>query len=161
MNSFFPNSTRSWNNIDVNFQSSPSLGTFKKNIISLIRPVPKSTFGIHDHLGIKYLFQLRVGLSSLRHHKINYNFLDTPNDWCVCHCAPEDTKHFLLNCHLYILPRFKLKASITNILAANQLQRLVDDVKLYLYGHHSFSFYANKSILLSTILFIKETGRFY
>ena len=30
MKSLFPNSTRSWNNIGINFQSSPSLGTFKK-----------------------------------------------------------------------------------------------------------------------------------
>ena len=160
MNSFFPNSIRSWNNIDVDFQSSPSLSSFKKNILNLIRPVPKSIFGIHDPLGTKYLLQLRVGLSPLRHHKKNHNFLDTPNDWCDCHCALEDTKHFLLNCHLYILPRQKLNTSIINILAANQLQHLFDDINLYLYGHHSLRFYENKCILLSTIIFIKETGRF-
>ena len=85
MNSFLPNSTKSWNNIDINFQSSPSLGYFKKNIVSLIRPVPNSIFGIHDPLGIKHLFQLRVGLSPLRQHKNKHNFLDTPIDWCDCH----------------------------------------------------------------------------
>ena len=91
--SFFLDSTRSWNNIDINFQSSPSIGTCKKNIFSLIRPTPKSTSGIHDPQGIKYLLQLRVGLSPLRHHKTIHNFLDTPNDWC---------EHFLLYCYLYI-----------------------------------------------------------
>ena len=85
---------QSWNNIDINFQSTPSFGTFKKNIFSLIRLISKSTFGIHDPI------QLRVGVSPLRHKTI-HNFLNTPNDWCHCLCAPEDTKHFLLHCHLY------------------------------------------------------------
>ena len=120
MNGFFPNSTQSCNNIDINFQSSPSLGTFKKNMFSLIRPTSKSTFGVHDPQGIKHLFQLRVGLSPLR-HETKHNFLVTPNDWSDYLCAPEDTKHFLLHCHLYLLPRQKLSTSISNILAANQI----------------------------------------
>ena len=66
--SFFPDSTRSWNNIEINFQSSTSIGTFKKDIFSLIRPTTKATFGIHDS-GIKHLLLLRVGLCPLRYHK--------------------------------------------------------------------------------------------
>ena len=93
INSFFPNSTQSWNNIDINFQSSLSLGTLKIYIFSLIRPISKSTFGIHDPQGIKKLFKLQVGLSPPR-HKTTHNFLDTPNNWCDCLYAPEDTKHF-------------------------------------------------------------------
>ena len=151
MYSFFPDSTRSWNNIDINFQSSPSICTFKKNIFSLIRPTPKSTFGIHDPQGIKRLLQFRVGLSPLRHNKNPHNFLDTPNDWCDCLCAPEDTKHFVFYCYLY--------TSISNILAAHQLLHLIDDINLCLYGHHSRRLYENKRIPLSTIIFIKETGR--
>ena len=81
MYSFFPDSTRSWNYTDINFQSSPSIGTFNKNIFSLIRPTPKSTFGIHDPQGIKHLLQLSVVLSPLRHKK-THNFLDTPK-WLV------------------------------------------------------------------------------
>ena len=37
-----------------------------RNTSSLFR---KSTFGIHDPSGFRYLFQLRVGLSPLRYHK--------------------------------------------------------------------------------------------
>ena len=37
-------------------------------------PPKKSIFGIHDHCGIKLLFQLRVGLSPLKGHKKNHNF---------------------------------------------------------------------------------------
>ena len=52
----------------------------KANILSRIRPIQKNIFGIHDPLGLRYLFQLRVGLSPLRHHKKLHNFADTPSE---------------------------------------------------------------------------------
>ena len=103
---------------------------------------------IHDRQGIKHLLQLRVGLSPLRHNKTTYNFLNTPDDWCDCLCAPEDTKYFLLHCHLYILPRQKLNTSITDILAADQLHHLIDYINLYLYGHTTRSGFMNTSTYL-------------
>ena len=95
MYSFFPDSTRSWKNIDINFQSSPSIG------------------GTHDPQGVKHLLQLRVGLSPLRHHKkptislihpiigvIVFVPQETPSTFCytvyIYIYYPEDTKHFLL-----------------------------------------------------------------
>ena len=45
-----------------NYKVVPSLGLLKKDIISLIRPVPKSFFKIHDPIGLRYFFQLRVSL---------------------------------------------------------------------------------------------------
>ena len=114
MYSFFPDSTRSWNNIVINFQCSPLIGTFKKNIFSLIRPTPKSTFGIHDPQGIKHLLQLSVGLSPLRHHKKNtislihpmigvivFVLQKTPNTFCytVIYNYPE--KNSILQSQTY------------------------------------------------------------
>ena len=37
----------------------------------------KSIFGVHDPVGLRYLFQLRVRLSPLRSHKSHHNFIDT------------------------------------------------------------------------------------
>ena len=85
----------------VSFQTLLDYGTTLTSTSNLLlRPMSKPRFGIHDPQGIKHLLQLRVGLSP-RRHKTTHNFLDTPNDWCDCPCAPEDTKHFLLHCHLY------------------------------------------------------------
>ena len=89
-NSFFPDAIRSWNNIGNDFCSSQSLGIFKTNLLNLVRPKLRPVYGIHDPIGVKLLFQLRVGLSSLRFHKRCHNFVDTPNNWCDCHCAPEN-----------------------------------------------------------------------
>ena len=46
-----------------------------------MRPIPKSTFGIDNPLGLKCLYQLRVGLSPLNGHKKRHNFIDIPSDW--------------------------------------------------------------------------------
>ena len=69
MNSFFPNGTNSWNNVISYFNNIPSVDALKKHIFSLIHPEKKSIFGIHDPSGLRNLFQLRVGLSSLRYKK--------------------------------------------------------------------------------------------
>ena len=56
MNSFFPDAITSWNNVITHFNNVPSVGILKNHIISLIRPERNSIFGIHDPLGVRYLF---------------------------------------------------------------------------------------------------------
>ena len=64
-NSFYPNSIRCWNKLFPECRSSTSLASFKASILPLYRFHPKSIFGIHDTVAIKWLFQLRVKLSPL------------------------------------------------------------------------------------------------
>ena len=64
-NSFYPDSIKCWNNIGPELRNSPNLKSFKVSILSLIRPTAKSIYGIHDPVGIKWLYQSRVGLSPL------------------------------------------------------------------------------------------------
>ena len=90
--------------IGHNFHPCTSLSTFKNQILALIRPEPKLTFNINDRQGLKYIFQLRVCLSLLKSHK-GHNFIDIPSDWCECESAPENTKHYLLQCNLFHIPR--------------------------------------------------------
>ena len=146
--------------IDFEFHNSVSLNIFKNKLIKLIRPNPKSIFKLHDTVGIKIIYQLRVGLSSLKCHKKIHNFMDTPDDWCICLSAPEDTQHFLLKCTLFSVQRVTLIASVKKLLANTNFIDLIDDYKLYLYGHHSLTDNTNKNILQATVLYIKDTGRF-
>ena len=96
MNSFFPASIRSWNNIDNDFHECNTINNFKNKLYVLIRDKPKSIFGIHDPIGLKHLFRLRLGLSPLRYDKHRHNFADTINDICECNIAPENVNHFIL-----------------------------------------------------------------
>ena len=98
-NSFLPNAIQTWNNAVEIFPDTHSITIFKKRILSLIRPERRSIFNIHDPLGLRYLFYLRVGLSSLRSHKNRHGFLDSPSGICVCNLGIEDTNRYLFSCY--------------------------------------------------------------
>ena len=72
-NSFYPDTIRCWNKIGPELRNSPNLNSFKLRILALVRP-PKRIFNIHDPIGMKWPFQLRVGLSPLYAHKLNHEF---------------------------------------------------------------------------------------
>ena len=50
---------------------------------------------------------------------------------------------------------------VMHILVRNNLENLSQDFKLYLYGHSSLSSIENKTILLATIKFLKDSERFF
>ena len=62
-NSVFPDAISSWNNIITDFQSMPSFNRLKAHILSLIRPKIRTTFGVHDPLLVRYIFQLRMNFA--------------------------------------------------------------------------------------------------
>ena len=121
----------------------------------------RNTFKTHNPNGIRWIFQLRVGLSPLKSHKKHHDFQDTPNDECVCRNA-ETTQHFLLKCPIYNVQRLQVFQTVYHILLANDLQKLNDRemVRLLLYGHEKLPLSANQSILNATINFIDMTTRF-
>ena len=162
MNSFFPHAIASWNIFMeiFKYKEVPSIGILKKDIISLIRPESKSFFKIHDPVGLRYLFQLRVSLSPLRSHKWCHKFIDTPSAICHCNQGIEDTSHFLFTCPSYVTQRAALVSSVNEILHKVRLNHLENQSKLYLYGDSSINNSDNKTIILSTIKYIKETQRF-
>ena len=116
---FFYDGIKAWNIVITSFPNIPSFNILKNHTLSLIRPIKKTIFKIHDPVGLRYLFYLRVGLSPLRCHKNNHGFID---------------KYNLVN--------------------------LINRYQIYLYGERSIDYNDNKIIILSTIKFIKETGRF-
>ena len=103
MNGFFPDGIKAWNNAIVHFPNIPSINILKSHILSLIRPEKKSIFNIHDPLGLRYLFHLRVGLSPIRSHKNRHGFADTPLDNCICNHGVEDQSHLYLYGHRIII----------------------------------------------------------
>ena len=158
-NSFFPDAISSWNEFITHFEHFPTRDGLKEHLSTFFRPKNKPIFGLHDPDGLRYLFQLRLGLSPLRNHKKQHNFIDTPSNTCLCKQGVEDTSHFLLSCPFYAKHRAVLVSTVGDILKKNNLA-LPGDVKLYLYGHSSINNSDNREILLSTIKYITETNRF-
>ena len=123
------------------------------HVLSFFRPKNKSIFGVHDPLGLRYLFQLRVSLSPSRSHKGRHNFVDTPSDICHCDQGVENTYHFLFICPTYVTQRATLVTGINEILK-NNLNHLENQSQLYLYGHDSISYADNSNIRISTLKYI-------
>ena len=142
------------------FQDIPTFTSLKSHLLSLIPPKIKSTFGIHDALGLRYLFQLRVNLSSLQSHKRRHNFSDTPSQTCECNLGIEDFRHFVFECPLYAIQRVTLAVDVIDILQWKNLSHLGNQSELYFYGHPSLDLVDNRQIILSTIKYVKDTTRF-
>ena len=142
MSSLFPDAIISWNNVITHFDNIPSINILKNHILSLIRPNKKYIFDIHDPLGLRYLLQLRVGLSILRYHKKCHNFVDTPSDICPCTHGVEDTDHFLFLCPRFAAQRATLASSVIQILQTYNLNHLGN----HLYGHQTINFDDNRKL---------------
>ena len=158
-NSFFPNAVSHWNNVITDFKDFPSFTELKKHITSLIRPTAKNIFDIFNPTHLRYLFQLRLGLSRLRHHKKRHNFLDTPSDLCLCKSGIEDTRHYLFTCPFFANPREVLLSCVENVTRDKNLIHSMNTTDLFLYGDPSLSDSENKTILSATLKFIETTNR--
>ena len=126
----------------------------------MIVPKEKSIFKIHNK-NLNYLYQLRVGLSPLRAHKFRHNFLDTPNDLCSCQSGIESNIHFLLKCPQFTTQRELLMNTVQPII--NTLPSIPDDkswTNILLYGSKALNPTLNKKILIATLEYIQNTGRF-
>ena len=161
-NSFFPNSISLWNNLDTVLKCSRNLSTFKSSILKIIRPPKKKIFNVHDSNRLKWIFQLRVGLSPLKSHKKRHNFSDTLNDTCLCNTYPETTEHFLIKCPLFSNARISFLNAVNTVLLANDMTIPNDSelTNILLYGHPLFSEFDNTAILLATLDFITNSNRF-
>ena len=159
-NSFYPNSIISWNNIGPELRNSPNLLSFKKRILALIRPSPKSIFNIYNPLAIKKLYQLRVGLSPLYDHKIKHNFKDIPSARCIVCNQIENCEHFFLHCPCFNDARHTFLNSLSIIYPNFINLQHKDQVFIFLYGDTSLSFAINKSLIEATLKFVTDSERF-
>ena len=158
-NTFFPDAIDSWNNIGPEFRKIESLSLFKQKLVGIIKPEKKSIFNIHSP-NLRYLFQLRGGLSALKAHKHRHNFKDTLSDGCICGNGSESTLHFLLLCPLFKTSREKLFETIDPIL--KNLNIVPDNAslsKFLLYGNETLNLIQNRSILEATLDYIQNTKR--
>ena len=159
-NSFFPYTFTEWNKLDVHTRTCTSYPVFRKHQLKLIRPQENSIFNIYDPLGIKLLTRLRLDFSHLKEHKFRHNFNDSLNPMCACSLEPESTLHFLLHCHYYDNIRLSLMSELHSIDASISLLDDTNLVNLLLFGDKKYDLNTNRSILYSTISFIKKSLRF-
>ena len=160
-NSYFPSTIMEWNKLDWEIKNSESIVTFKKRILSFIRPSANSTFNCHNLRGIKLLSRLRLGLSHLREHKFKHSFQDSLNPFCSCGKGEVETSsHYLLHRSNYSEERLALLNTIRNIdMPISQLSNS-KFTSVLLFSDTSFDNNKNTFILAATLDCIISTGRF-
>ena len=60
----------------MQIRRSESFLSFKNSLLKIGQPAAKPTYSIHNHIGLKFLIRLRLGLSHLSKHKFKLNFQD-------------------------------------------------------------------------------------
>ena len=88
-NSFFLSTISEWNKFDPDIKNVDSYSSFRKNLLSFIRPIRNRIYSIYDPFNI-------VDFSDLRACKFRYNFLDTMNPLSSCSLETESKKPFSL-----------------------------------------------------------------
>ena len=99
--SFFPTTIFSWNKIlSAVDRGSVSLISFRLKLKSRIIKSKTNNFGLHFFDDMKYINQLRVGLSFLKKHMFYRNFKHITSPICSCGKI-ENSWHFLYECPLF------------------------------------------------------------
>ena len=139
-NTLFSSTIMKWNKLDWEIKNSESIATFKKRILSFIRPSANSTFNCHNPRRIKLLSRQRLGLSHLRERKFKNSFQNSHDPFCSCGKGEVETSsHYLLHCSNYLEERLALLNTIKDIIDMSILQQ--SDLKftsVLLFGATSF-----------------------
>ena len=159
-NSFLPHAIKEWNKLDPEIKNAETYASFRKMLLSFIRPSGNSTYKIYDPLGIKLLSRLRLGFSHLSEHKFRHNFADSLNPFCSGSLETKSTLHFFSTLpKLYYFtqcPYDWFKNINDTIMSLNEN----DLLRVILYGNKNFDNNMNISILTATVKFIKVSERF-
>ena len=119
-----------------------SFNRLKGHILYSICPRIRTTFGVHDPLGVQYIFQFRMNLRPLRNRKKHHHFADTPSEICECNQGVEDTRNFLFECPRYATQKANLEVKVIANYLGNQPE-------LFLYGHQSHYIYTGTNLIVS------------
>ena len=149
-----------WNKLDQDIRNAESYASFRKHLLSFIRPEANNIFNAHNAKGIKLLTRLQVVFSHLKEHKFQHNFEDAINSSCSCGNFAESTTHFFLHCTHFSNQRLTLINKIKDIdkCIFDKSNSLITQTLLF--GDKKLSVTDNKSILEATIQFLISSGRF-
>jgi hypothetical protein len=166
--SFFPQSIRDWNGLDLKLRNATSIDSFKdcqKKEINL----KYKTNPLFHHNNSKEAInhtRIRLGLSGLASQRFDYNHIDNPK--CTrCSEKIEDPIHFFLLCPVYENAKTELIQNVCEVLHQNDI--LIDlrapnlgeeFVEMLLRGTPLLDEVENAKVLLLAQTYIKETKRF-
>ena len=132
----------------------------KSKLWAFIRPVQRSIYSRFDPQGLKFLTQLRLGLSHLNEHRFRHNFKNCINPLCSCSLDVENTLHFFPHCQYHSTFRMGLMNKVDQIDENFSYLSDVNKVSLLLCGDSRFDDNKNNFILSASITYILKPERF-
>ncbi len=137
-------------------RTNPNLKAFKWSFKQEYSPTPSPLLNYGERISQMSHTRIRLNFSNLNSHLHNYNLVGSPN--CE-HCnIPETTKHYLLDCNRYFIPRIEMFDIVEDILSSNNLDTRIS-VKLLLFGNERISYNDNCKIFESVQSFIRKSNR--
>jgi len=151
--SFFPSTTRDWNNLPIVIRQAPCLHSFSRMLgVHFSPPAPKRAwFGCGNRKLDIYHARIRLGCSGLKAH-LHFNLHVEENPNCICGKEIEHPAHYFFRCELYEEPRVLLLTSISAIVTPT--------TEVILHGDASLSLNNNVLIILAVQSYIESTQRF-
>ena len=147
--SFFPSTTRHWNDLPENIQSTDSISRLKSYLVRNDYQVPIYYYsGEHRPTQIIHC-KLRNGISDLNDDMLKRHLSDNP--YCQCGQGRETAAHYLLHC-----PRYAASRSTT----IDTLPRAYINANILLNGQNNLSSETNNEIFNQVHHFISQTDRF-
>jgi hypothetical protein len=150
--SFFPATTRLWNDLDQAVKNKPSVQSFRMGL-KIKEPKRSNLFYHGTRLENSIHARLRIENSPLNADLCNIlHVIDSP----LCPCGqglPEDAKHFFMKCPLYDQIRLELNL--------NLLPYVINNVDYLLFGVPNEEYKDNIKIFTAVQKFIRDSRRFY
>jgi hypothetical protein len=164
--SYFPQSIRDWNKLDIQTKTAKTISTFKNRLKAKAGPKSNPLFYHDNNNAAINQSRMRMGLSALSSQRFNYNHINSPR--CLtCDARIEDPAHFFLTCTTYDAPRPTLLDGTCEILARANIEIdftkkhfRVFIIKAMLSGSTILSENENKEIMELARTFIHESHRF-
>ena len=160
-NSFFPSTTKLWNEAYSITESTDSIGTFKNALVSYFQ-LPKYfkpfDYSIDRYTSIVHT-HIRLDACALNYHLHRIGIKQSPA--CSCGFINESKSHYFLYCPNYAAQRQTILTSAACI-APNLWSRLSDRKKteLFIFGSSLLSDEQNCHIFYQVKYFIKNSNRF-
>jgi hypothetical protein len=150
--SFFPSTTKLWNNLDNERKTKPSLKAFQ-NSHTITLPKKKSLYYRGGRLENCIQARMRMSNSPLKSDLFTeLHVIESPD--CPCGSGqPETHEHFFFECHLFDIARAELRN--------NLLPFVINNADFLLFGVPNEDNPSNAKIFDAVHTYIRETKRFY
>jgi hypothetical protein len=151
-NSFFPKTTKLWNNLDLRTKNLPSIEAFKSHHKRSL-PKKNSLYYYGGRLESAIHTRMRLGNSPLnRHLNKMLHVIDSP--LCGCGIGKEETpKHFFFECSRY--------RDLREVLRQDLLPYDIRKIDHLLYGLPGVDHLTNIHIFCAVHKYIRDSKRFY